>query len=1062
MSAPPPVILIVDDNPADILILERAVKKAKINATLQKVTDGEEAIAYLGGEGPYSDRAAHPIPWTIFLDLKLPKKSGFEVLQWVRERPQFQRISVFVISSSIVEKDISKVFELGGNSYLIKPVDEADLTSLLSQRILLIDDDPAWRLLILRELREELGTASFVQVFDMQSLQKALREQTFSLVVTDFRLRWATGLEVLRTIRKSWTTVPVIMFTGTGNEEVAVEAMKCGLDDYVLKSEKHLVRLRGAARRALARAEERRTLDEAVSRYHKLFENVPVGLFRCGTEGRFLDINPFLLTMLAAPGPEALTGKPLSEFFVDSVDRDAWNALLRGNGAGLSRTVRLRRLDGTTMWGRVELAKVRNDTGQALFCEGSVSDITDRMRAEERIIKAGQLEAALHRIDAQILEGADIREVMGTACEAIVEMGYRMCWIGQPDPDRIIRPVAYRGFTDGYPENIVIPLDDSSEGKGPTGTAIKTGRPCVIQSTRKSPIFGPWRESAIGHGYLSMAAFPLKSEEGEGIGVLDVYSDREEAFGDEEVVRLGMFAQQCSIAIINARRIESLRDANQRLAFHVNRMPLAYIVWDLEFGVVEWNPAAERIFGWKANEAIGKNAYELIILKEARSQFERGWSRLLKGDESSYSLNANVRQDGKIITCEWFNTLLHDASGNVSGVLSMAHDVTEKAEMEKQLQTAQRMEAVGTLAGGIAHDFNNALTGIFGFAEMVKINLSGNEAALADVNEILRCAERASTLTRQLLTYARRQVIEPVNLDLNKVITNLLKLVSKVTGEHIEILTFLAKDLPTIRADVGQIEQVVMNLILNARDAMPGGGKLLIETKLDRLDAEYVRHHPYITVGPHVMLTISDTGIGMDQKIQERVFDPFFTTKAPDQGTGLGLAVVYGIIKQHSGSIHLYSEPGKGTTFKVYLPPVEAPPDEVVLSKSSEIRGGIETILLAEDDESVRTLVERTLTDLGYTVLIARNGKEAVEAFQKNGERIDLALLDVVMPKMGGKEAYEEMRKERTNLKVIFMSGYTANAVHESFILTAGIPFLSKPFGPGPLARKVREVLDGK
>jgi PAS domain S-box-containing protein len=1062
MSAPPPVILIVDDNPADILILERAVKKSKINAALQKVTDGEEAIAYLGGEGPYSDRAAHPIPWTIFLDLKLPKKSGFEVLQWVRERPQFQRISVFVISSSIVEKDISKVFELGGNSYLIKPVDEADLTSLLSQRILLIDDDPAWRLLILRELREELGTASFVQVFDMQSLQKALREQTFSLVVTDFRLRWATGLEVLRTIRKSWTTVPVIMFTGTGNEEVAVEAMKCGLDDYVLKSEKHLVRLRGAARRALARAEERRTLDEAVSRYHKLFENVPVGLFRCGTEGRFLDINPFLLTMLAAPGPEALTGKPLSEFFVDSVDRDAWNALLRGNGAGLSRTVRLRRLDGTTMWGRVELAKVRNDTGQALFCEGSVSDITDRMRAEERIKKAGQLEAALHRIDAQILEGADIREVMGTACEAIVEMGYRMCWIGQPDPDRIIRPVAYRGFTDGYPENIVIPLDDSSEGKGPTGTAIRTGQPCILQSTRESPIFGPWRESAIRHGYLSMAAFPLKSEEGEGIGVLDVYSDREEAFGDEEVVRLGMFAQQCSIAIINARRIESLRDANQRLAFHVNRMPLAYIVWDLEFGVVEWNPAAERIFGWKANEAIGKNAYELIILKEARSQFERGWSRLLKGDESSYSLNANVRQDGKIITCEWFNTLLHDASGNVSGVLSMAHDVTEKAEMEKQLQTAQRMEAVGTLAGGIAHDFNNALTGIFGFAEMVKINLSGNEAALADVNEILRCAERASTLTRQLLTYARRQVIEPVNLDLNKVITNLLKLVSKVTGEHIEILTFLAKDLPTIRADVGQIEQVVMNLILNARDAMPGGGKLLIETKLDRLDAEYVRHHPYITVGPHVMLTISDTGIGMDQKIQERVFDPFFTTKAPDQGTGLGLAVVYGIIKQHSGSIHLYSEPGKGTTFKVYLPPVEAPPDEVVLSKSSEIRGGIETLLLAEDDESVRTLVERTLTDLGYTVLIARNGKEAVEAFQKNGERIDLALLDVVMPKMGGKEAYEEMRKERTNLKVIFMSGYTANAVHESFILTAGIPFLSKPFGPGPLARKVREVLDAK
>jgi two-component system cell cycle sensor histidine kinase/response regulator CckA len=677
-----------------------------------------------------------------------------------------------------------------------------------------------------------------------------------------------------------------------------------------------------------------------------------------------------------------------------------------------------------------------------------------------RLKKLYQLESALLRIDAQILEGADTREVMGTACEAIVAMGYRMCWIGQPDRDRIVRPVAYKGFTDGYPENIDIRWNDSSGERGPTEIAIRTGQPCIIQSTRESSIFGPWREGALERGYLSMAAFPLKSEEGEGIGVINVYSDHEGAFGDEEVVRLGMFAQQCSIALINAGRIESLRDAKQRLAFHVNEMPLAYIVWDPWSSVLEWNPAAERIFGWNANEAIGKNAHELIIPKEGGSQFEHEWSKLLEGEEASPSLNVNVRKDGKSITCEWFNALLRDASGNASGVLSMVHDVTEKAELERQLQTAQRMEAVGTLAGGIAHDFNNALTGVFGFAELLKLKLGGNELALSDLDQIFHCAERASVLTRQLLTFARRQIIEPVNLSLNTVIVNLLKMVSKILGEHIEIRTILAKSLPTIRADVGQIEQVLMNLVLNARDAMPNGGELLVETGIEDLSVETVRQHPYMKVGSYVVLTVSDTGIGMDQKTQERVFEPFFTTKGLEQGTGLGLSMVYGIVKQHNGFIHVYSGSGIGTTFKIYLPPIEAVPDLIISSKPLEIRGGTETVLLVEDDDSVRRLMEQALKDLGYTVVVARDGEEAVDMFRKNKDRIDLAILDVVMPRKGGKEAYEEMHKVKADLKVIFMSGYTANAVHDSFVLIAGIPFLSKPFGPGVFARKVREVLD--
>jgi len=367
---------------------------------------------------------------------------------------------------------------------------------------------------------------------------------------------------------------------------------------------------------------------------------------------------------------------------------------------------------------------------------------------------------------------------------------------------------------------------------------------------------------------------------------------------------------------------------------------------------------------------------------------------------------------------------------------------------------------VGTLAGGIAHDFNNALTGVIGFAELLKMKLAGNDRALSDLNEILRGAERASVLTRQLLTFARRQVIELAPTDLNAVVANLLKLVTKIVGEHIEIRMSLGKTLPAIRADVGQIEQVIMNLVLNARDAMPGGGRLLVETGLTDLDAETVRHHPYMKVGSYVVLIVSDTGIGMDQKTRERVFEPFFTTKGSEKGTGLGLAMVYGIVKQHDGFIHLYSEPGKGTTFKIYFPPVEAAPVAATSSSPPEIRGGAETVLLVEDDESVRNLMERTLKGLGYTVLVARDGEEGVELHRKNSDRIDLAILDLVMPRKGGREACEEMRNVRADLKVFFMSGYTADAVHGSFVLNAGIRFLSKPFGPGELARKVREVLD--
>jgi PAS domain S-box-containing protein len=497
-----------------------------------------------------------------------------------------------------------------------------------------------------------------------------------------------------------------------------------------------------------------------------------------------------------------------------------------------------------------------------------------------------------------------------------------------------------------------------------------------------------------------------------------------------------------------------------RLGMAVDQAVEAIVITDAEGEIEYVNPAFEYITGYSREEAVGQNMRILKSGKHDEAYYRSMWEAITRG-ESWKGRFTNRKKDGTLYEEEAVISPIRDASGKIVNFVAGKQDISRELALQRQVQTSQRMESVGTLAGGIAHDFNNALTGIIGFGEMLKLRISNDPKALSDLDEVFRCAERAAVLTRQLLTFARRQVIDPVNLDLNEVMTGLVKLLRKVTRENIEIRTFLADRLPTIRADQGQIEQVLMNLCLNARDAMPEGGSLVVETEEAWLDEEHVKRYPYMKAGRYVVLSVSDTGIGMDDETRERIFEPFFTTKGPDKGTGLGLAVVYGIVKQHDGFIHVYSEPGKGTTFRTYFPAVDAPADAKVAASQGIIRGGSETILLAEDDESIRNLSEKVLSSYGYRVLIARDGEEAVDVFRRHVEEIAMVVLDGVMPRMGGKQAYDEMITMVHGLKVLFVSGYSADAIHDSFVLHPGVPFLQKPFGPGALARRVREVLDG-
>lgn len=399
-----------------------------------------------------------------------------------------------------------------------------------------------------------------------------------------------------------------------------------------------------------------------------------------------------------------------------------------------------------------------------------------------------------------------------------------------------------------------------------------------------------------------------------------------------------------------------------------------------------------------------------------------------------------------------------------SYAISVARDVTERKRLEAQFQQAQKMEGIGRLAGGVAHDFNNLLTVMTGYGEIARENLSPTDPAREDLGELLKATERASDLTRQLLAFARKQAIEPRILNINDLILDMGRLLHRLIGEDIELITLPASNLGQVKVDRGQLEQVIVNLAINARDAMPDGGKLTIETKNATLDDLYAQQYLEVIAGDYILLAISDTGIGMDSEVQSHLFEPFFTTKAAGKGTGLGLATCYGIVKQHNGSISVYSEVGHGTTFKIYLPCVASITEGHVQPIAIDrLPRGAETVLLVEDEIAVRALAARVLRAQGYTVIEAANGDKALTLAHDWGEAgIDLLLTDVIMPQIGGRELAARLKALLPQIKVLYMSGYTDDAIVHHGRLEPGIVFLHKPFSPAALARKVREVLDLK
>ncbi|HWR34798.1 MAG TPA: PAS domain S-box protein [Clostridia bacterium] len=678
-------------------------------------------------------------------------------------------------------------------------------------------------------------------------------------------------------------------------------------------------------------------------------------------------------------------------------------------------------------------------------------DITERKRAE-------QLQSALYRIANLASAAEDLRQLYAAIHEIVGELMYaRNFYIATLDDEG--QMISFPYFVDEEDEN---PPPPQQRLRGLTDYVLRTGRPLFADPKKFEELVAEGEVESRGAPSIDWLGVPLKMGE-KTFGVLTVQSYSEHVrFGTQEQNILTFVSQQVARAIEHRRSQDALRASEARYRSQVQSAAYGIYRSTLEGRFLDVNPAIVEMLGYDSAE-------ELLALDMANDLYLEPGERHrllteIRGTPRIGGLETRwKRKDGRAITVRLSGCRGSRYMGEPENFEMIAEDITERRTLEDQLRHSQKMEAVGRLAGGVAHDFNNLLTVIKGYSDLMLPELAPGNPMRNEVEEIRKAADRAASLTRQLLAFSRRQVLAPKVLDLNAIVTNMDKLLRRLLGEDVELLTVLAPSLGHVKADPGQIEQVIMNLAVNARDAMPSGGRLTIETTNFVIDESYSREHAMVKPGEYVMIGVSDNGIGMDAETASHVFEPFFTTKEMGKGTGLGLSTVYGIIKQSGGHVWVYSEPGLGSTFKVYLPVVEGGPEAMVTRPAAGgTYRGTETVLLVEDEDGVRALVREVLQRHGYVVIESQHGGEALIACEQHPERIHLLVTDVVLAQMSGREVAKRLCGLRPEMKVLYMSGYTEEAIIHHGVLDPGTAFLQKPFTPTALARKVREVLDGE
>ena len=696
---------------------------------------------------------------------------------------------------------------------------------------------------------------------------------------------------------------------------------------------------------------------------------------------------------------------------------------------------------------------------------GVILDISERRTNNERTERLERLRDALAEILRAITRVGDRDQLYREACRIAVDRGgFRMAWIGLVDQDTgNIVPIASAGHVAGYLEGLRLSIHDTGPALGMTAKAILTGRPVVVRDGRTDPMFAQHKDEAIARGYESAVALPLVVE-GRPIGALLVYAAVVDAFGAPEVELMEGLAEDISfkLEVIGREETRAAAEAERdRLAAVVEQAAEIVIITGPDQRIVYANPAFLQLSGYETTDLMGQTP-EFLRGKLLSSDVGASIQASLGRGQAWSGKTAAVNKDGSNREIDLSVSLRHDERGRIAGSTIIGRDVSRERSLEAQLFQSQKIEAIGRFAGGIAHDFNNLLTAISGYAELLKADLDPSDPRSEDVSEIQRASKRATQLTAQLLAFSRRQVLQPRVLDPKKVIDDLAPMLQRLMGEDVHLVCHAEPGVGPVLADPSQLDTVLVNLALNARDAMPGGGPLLIEAIDTEIDEAFAASHVGARVGPHVMLAVTDTGTGMSAATLEHAFEPFFTTKDTGKGTGLGLSTVLGIVEQSGGYVSAESEPGRGSTFRVYLPrtvarETEAAVDPVPRARHDPPNG---TLLVVEDEEPVRALVQRVLAEAGYRVIVASDGSAALGIAASHAGRIDLLFTDIVMPGMSGRDLAERLLAERPGTPVLYASGYDEEMVAERASLDPSIQYLAKPYTAAQLLDRIQTLLD--